>query len=37
MSNLKQFLRLEDASYNQQYKSKRRFNTKLASYKVTGL
>jgi hypothetical protein len=37
MSNLKQFLRLEDNSYNHQYKAERRANTRLESYKVMGL
>ena len=37
MSNLKKFLRLENTSYNNQYKENRRENTRLESYKVMGL
>ncbi len=37
MSNLKRFMRLENTSYNHQYKEKRRANTRLESYKVMGL
>lgn len=37
MSKLRTFLRLEDHSYNQQYKQSRRENTRLATYKIMGL
>ncbi len=37
MSKLKTFLRLEDQSYNQQYKKTRRENSRLATYKIMGL
>jgi len=37
MSKLNTFLRLEDKSYNQQYKQTRRENSRLASYKIMGL
>jgi hypothetical protein len=37
MSNLKRFLRIEDISYNNQYKESRRENTRLESYKIMGM
>lgn len=37
MTKLSSFFRLEDRSYNQQYKQARKENTRLDSYKIMGL
>lgn len=37
MSSLKRFLRIEDISYNNQYKETKRENARIESYKIMGM